>query len=192
MSAIVMTYGRFNPPTIGHQLLVDKMSRIQVPYVKTDHFIYLSPTTGKNDPLDFAYRHQLMSKAFKGNDVIVSEIQHKDVFAAVKWAYELGHAELHLVVGGDRYEELKKRIPMYNGKLYKFNFIHVYNAGTRNDSDGIEGMSASRMREAAKLGDYETFENGLPRKLRSMSRDIYERVREECRSKSSSQKVVSY
>jgi hypothetical protein len=192
MSAIVMTFGRFNPPTTGHQLLVDKMSRIMVPFTKTDHFIYLSPTTGKNNPLDFDYRRKLLSKAFMANDIIVSDIKHKDVFDAVKWAYELGYAELHLVVGGDRYEELKKRIPMYNGKLYKFTLIHVYNAGDRDDSDGIEGMSASRMREAAKLGDYETFESGLPNKLRSMSRDIYERVREACRSESSLQRVSSF
>lgn len=184
MSAIVMTYGRFNPPTIGHQMLIDKMKRIAVPYVVTDRFVYLSPTTGKDNPLDFSYRYDLMNKAF-GRDVIVSEIQHKDVFAAVKWVYELGHAELHLVVGGDRHAELAKRIPMYNGDLYKFSFVHVYNAGDRDDSDGIEGMSASKMREAAKLGDYETFESGLPLKLRSMSRDIYERVREACRLKDS-------
>lgn len=183
MSAIVMTYGRFNPPTTGHEMLVKKMAKIEVPFTKTDHFIYLSPTTGKNNPLDFAYRHMLMTKAFRNDDVIVSEIQHKDVFAAVKWAYSLGHAELHLVVGGDRYEELKKRIPMYNGELYKFSFVHVYNAGIRDDSDGVEGMSASKMRELAKLGRYEEFELGLPLKLRSMSKDIYKRVREACHSK---------
>jgi hypothetical protein len=182
MSAVVMTYGRFNPPTIGHQMLIDKMKKIRVPFVATDHFVYLSPTTGKDDPLDFGYRYDLMSKAF-GRDVIVSEIQHKDIFAAVKWVYELGHAELHLVVGGDRVDELRKRLPKYNGELYNFSFINVYNAGDRDNSDGIEGMSASKMREAAKLGDYESFERGLPLKLRSMSRDIYERVREACQSK---------
>lgn len=80
---------------------------------------------------------------------------------------------------------------MYNGELYKFNFIHVYNAGQRDDSDGLEGMSASKMREAAKLGDYESFERGLPNKLRSMSHDIYQRVSEACRSESSLQRVSS-
>lgn len=193
MSAIVMTYGRFNPPTIGHELLIAKMKRILVPYVATDHYVYLSPTTGKNNPLDFAYRYQLMNRAF-GRDAIVSEIQHKDVFAAVKWAYELGFSELYLVVGGDRHEELKKRLPKYNGSLYKFSHIEVLNAGDRNDSDGIEGMSSTRMREAAQLGDYEAFESGLPRKLRSMSRDIYDRVRA-CQSRSSPvslAKVSSY
>lgn len=179
MSAAVITFGRFNPPTIGHQLLVDKMKRIIVPFTSTDHFVYLSSTTGKNDPLDFGYKHMLMTKAF-GTDVIVSEIQHKDVFVAIKWVYDLGYNELHLVVGDDRFEELDKRIPMYNGKLYNFSFIGVYNAGVRDDSDSIEGMSASKMREAAKLGDYESFESGLPHKLRFMSRDIYKRVREKC------------
>lgn len=183
MSAIVMTYGRFNPPTTGHQMLIEKMTRISGMYMNVDHFVYLSPTTGKDNPLDFDFRYRLMTKAF-GKQVCVSEVQHKDIFAAVKWVSEIGYSELYLVVGGDRHAELAKRLPMYNnGKLYRFNEIHVLNAGIRNDSDGIEGMSASRLREAAKLGDYETFESGLPLKLRSMSRDIYERVRESCASR---------
>ena len=181
MTAMIMTYGRFNPPHKGHQLLVDRMKNFKVHY---DRFIYISPTTGKNNPLDFETRHHLVSKAFGDSDIIVSDIQHKDIFAAVKWVSELGYSELHLVLGGDRVKELKKRLPMYNGTLYKFDSIHVYSAGNRDSSNGIEGMSASKMRDAAKLGHYEYFESGLPLKLRSMSRDIYERVRAACLSES--------
>jgi hypothetical protein len=168
------------------------MKKIVVPNEKTDRFIYLSPTTGKNNPLDFGYKHKIVSKAFNDIDIIVSEIQHKDVFAAIKWVYELGYAHLHLVVGGDRFEELNRRVPKYNGELYKFFDVKVHNAGNRDDSDSVEGMSSSRMREAAKLGNYEEFESGLPKKLRSMSRDIYQRVREACRSESSLTKTSSF
>lgn len=192
MAAIVMTYGRFNPPTIGHELLIDKMKRILVPYVATDHYVYLSPTsTGRDNPLTFSYRHWLMTKAF-GTQVIVSEIEHKDIFAAIRWAYDIGYADLYLIVGGDRHEELAKRVPKYNGTEYKFRSINVLNAGDRDKySDGVDGMSSSFMRDAAELGDYEFFESGLPRKLRSMSKDICDRVREACHLNSSLQKISS-
>lgn len=175
---VIMTFGRFNPPHRGHQLILDKMMKIGA----SEKRLYLSPTVGKNNPLTFQERYDLVRK-FADPEIIVSEVQHKDVFAAIKFVYELGFSDLHLVVGGDRFKELSKRVPMYNGDLYKFNTTRVYNAGDRDDSNDLAGMSASRMREAAKLGDYETFANGLPRKLRSMSEDIYQRVREVCLEK---------
>lgn len=177
MTTLTMTFGRFNPPTTGHELLVKKMMSIRN---SAECRIYISPTVGKNNPLDFEYRYKLLNKAFAGPEVIVSEVQHKDVFAAIKFVDQLGYAGLNVVIGGDRFKELSKRIPQYNGELYKFAVLNVYNAGDRDESDTLAGMSASKMREAAKLGDYETFESGLPHKLRSMSRDIYQRVREAC------------
>lgn len=175
MADVIITFGRFNPPHLGHEVIVKKMMEVGL----SEKRIYLSPTVGKNNPLDFSIRYDLVKK-FVNPEIIVSEVQHKDVFAAIKWVYELGFSDLHLVVGGDRFEELNKRVPMYNGELYKFNSIKVHNAGDRDDSDSLAGMSASKMREAAKLGDYDTFEKGLPHKLRSMSWDIYQRVHERC------------
>lgn len=172
---IIITFGRFNPPHSGHELILQEMMKIG----EHEKRLYLSPTVGKNNPLDFPTRYDLMRKLVPP-EIIVSEVQHKDVFAAIKFVEQIGFSDLHLVIGGDRFKELNKRVPMYNGDLYKFNSVRVYNAGDRDDSDSLAGMSASRMRELAKLGDYEAFEAGLPNKLRSMSRDIYQRVREAC------------
>lgn len=185
MSIAAVTFARMNPPTIGHELLVNVLKKYQPKYEHVDRYIYLSPTQdNKNNPLNFQTRLDLARRAFQDLDVMVSEIQCKDVFDMVRWVGQLGFTDIAVFVGSDRYAELKKRLPMYNGIEYRFNNIYVINAGDRDESDTVAGMSASKMREAAKLGDYETFERGLPHKLRSMSQDIYLKVREACLTES--------
>lgn len=191
MSIIAVTFARMNPPTTGHELLVNVLKKyaprnINKKCISIERRIYLSSSHDtKNNPLDFQTKFDLVKRAFEDIDAVVSEIQCKDVFDMVRWVSQLGHPDLAVIVGGDRYDELSKRLPMYNGTEYKFRSIRVINAGDRDNSDTVAGMSASKMREAAKLGDYETFERGLPNKLRSMSQDIYQRVREACLTKES-------
>jgi len=170
-----------NPPTIGHERLVKALKKAPA----FERRIYLSSTCDhRNNPLDFESKFKLAKLAFEDIDVTVSEIQCKDVMDMMRRVADLGYSEVFVVIGGDRFPELNKRLHMYNGTEYKIRFLHVLNAGDRDDSDTVAGMSASKIREAAKLGDYETFERGLPHKLRSMSQDIYQRVREACLTKS--------
>lgn len=178
---LVVTYMRANPPTIGHEALVNRMKSIPA----HDRRIYLSPSSGtERDPLDFAYRYELTTKAFKTPDTFVSDIQCKDFFDMMRFVGEIGYSELTVVVGSDRLSEISKRVKMYNGSLYHFTDLQVVCAGKRDESsDGLEGMSASKMRDAAKLDDYAFFENGLPKKLRSMAPDIFKRVQQACLSR---------
>ena len=74
-----------------------------------------------------------------------------------------------MVVGSDRVKEFSSLLKSYNGVegkrhgFYKFNTIDVVSAGERDpDAEGVSGMSASKMRTAASLGDFESFEKGLP------------------------------
>lgn len=182
MSSIGISFMRLNPPSVGHEMLINTMKK----YTHLlERRIYLSSShdTDKN-PLDFEYRHRLAKMAFEDLDLTVSTIPCKDWFDTLKFVGQLGFAELTVFVGGDRFPELDKRIPMYNGTLYQFSKIKVVNVGNRDDSSTVSGMSATKLRAAAKLNDYDTFERGLPLKLRSMSADIYERVREACLSTS--------
>jgi hypothetical protein len=178
---LAVTFMRANPPTIGHERVVKMMQSLPA----IEQRIYLSPSHGsKSDPLDFDYKLKLMKKAFEGVTTFVSPVPQKNFFDMLKFVDQLGIHELDVVVGGDRYEDIANRFPFYNGRDYRFLRLRVHNAGDRDDSDTVSGMSASKMREAAKLNDHVTFERGLPHKLRSMSSDIMARVREGCQFKS--------
>jgi hypothetical protein len=89
------------------------------------------------------------------------------------------HNEAHLVVGSDRVDEFKTLLNKYNGKEYHFDKIHVHSAGQRDpDAEGTEGMSASKMREAASNGHIDTFKSGLPSKLSEKDKEeTYHKVR---------------
>jgi len=83
--------------------------------------------------------------------------------------YDEGYTDLVMIVGSDRVKEFSSLLTTYNGVegkrhgFYKFNSIDVVSAGERDpDAEGVSGMSASKMRTAASLGDFESFEKGLP------------------------------
>ena len=73
-----------------------------------------------------------------------------------------------MVVGSDRVREFNTVLNKYNdveGKhgYYRFDDIDVISAGERDpDSDGVSGMSASKMRAAVAGGDYDSFKMGVP------------------------------
>ena len=69
----------------------------------------------------------------------------------------------------------------YNGKDYAYEKITVVSAGERDpDSDGVSGMSASKLRLLALTGKIKEFKAGLPARLRSSKdgKEMYDKIRE--------------
>lgn len=168
MKKIVFTFGRMNPPTIGHQKLVDKVNSV-ARSEKADARVYLSHTSvqtdpkNKKDPLNYNEKIRFAKKAF-GNSVTQSNA--KTIMQIAAEIQKDGYTDVILVVGSDRVPEFKKLLTKYNGKDYTFNSIKVVSAGERDpDATGVEGMSASKLRALAKAGDFDTFKTGLPKKL---------------------------
>lgn len=178
---VAITYARMNPPTLGHERLVDVMAKTFWCHYK---FLYLSGSEGdKKNPLTFDYKLKLCKEAFNGVDVMVMEQPKKDFFDAVKSVAQHGYSCLTVVVGTDRAEELRKRLNMYNGpgKLYNFYSIEVLEV-PRGEKNIISNISATQLRDAAVKNDLELFEAFLPIKLRHRAEDIFREVRNGCLS----------
>jgi len=166
---VAFTFGRFNPPTIGHEKLLDKTRRENRNYV-----IYPSQSQdSKQNPLDFNEKVSVMktmfpihSRSISSNTAIATAID------AMTDLYRKKYTDVTMVVGSDRVGEFQKLLNTYNGKkarhgYYKFNSINVVSAGERDpDAEGVSGMSASKMRKAAQDNDYKSFEEGLPKKFK--------------------------
>ncbi len=163
MKKIVYTFGRMNPPTIGHAKLVDKVQSV-AKSEKADARVYLSHTqNAKKDPLDYSAKIRFAKKAF-GN--IVTQSNAKTVIQIMSEIQKDGYTDVVMVVGSDRVPEFKKLLNKYNGKDYQFDSISIVSAGERDpDATGVEGMSASKLRAVAKEGDFNTFKQGLPKGL---------------------------
>ena len=162
---ITVVFGRFNPPTIGHQKLLDKAKKAAG---KGALRIYPSRSQdAKKNPLDTDTKYDVMQKMFPSHaDSMVNDPNSKTIFDVLKKAYGDGYSNVNIVVGGDRVKEFDKLATEYNGKLYNFNSVNTISAGNRDaDAEGIEGMSASKMRKAAAENDFETFSKGVPKSL---------------------------
>ena len=162
---VSFTFGRFNPPTTGHEKLCDAVKKAN----PSDYKIFASQSQNpKKDPLQYAKKIAYMKKSFPKHkrNIIVSK--SRNIFEIL---VELNSYEnLIMVVGSDRVEEFKKIIDTYNGVkarhgFYEYKTVQVLSAGERDpDAEGVEGMSASKMRAAAVDSDFDSFKLGTPLK----------------------------
>lgn len=176
---VAITYARMNPPTIGHQRLIDTMEKM---FWAHDKFLFLSNSEDRiKNPLPLDYKLELIEEAFNSIDMYVMKLPKRDFFDAIKSVHDHGYSQLTVVAGSDRAEELRKRLPMYNGpgKLFNFWKIEVQEV-PRDNRDIISSMSSTTMREAARKNDLEVFEAGLPIKLRHRALEIFRKVQDGC------------
>ena len=111
---------------------------------------------------------------------IANDVSTRTIFDVLKKAHNDGYANVRIVGGADRVKEFEKLSNNYNGDLYNFDNIEVVSAGDRDpDSDGVEGLSASRMRLAASEDDFKTFRSGMPPEMKPKdARAIFDTVRQ--------------
>lgn len=175
MKKVVMTFGRMNPPTVGHQKLVDKLLATGKKE-KADVKVFLSHTqNNKKDPLNYAEKIRFARKAF---GKVIEQSNSKTIIQILQ-ELEKKYTDLIMVVGSDRVGEFGGLLDKYNGQAYNFDSISVISAGARDpDSTGVDGMSASKLRALAIEGDFEAFKTGLPKKLNEKdAQDIYDTIR---------------
>ena len=172
---VVFSFGRFNPPTVGHEKLANTV-KMAAEKLGASPRIYLSHTQDKKkNPLPYDLKLKYAQAAF-GPMVTASNAN-----TIIKVLAELNteFTDMVFIAGSDRVAEFEKLFNEYNGKGdYEFRTIRVISAGERDpDSDGVEGMSASKMRELANAGDLEGFAGGLPNKLKPAAATIMKAVR---------------
>jgi len=171
--AISITFGRFNPPTVGHEKLLAKVAR-EAKTSGGEYRIYPSRSEDpKKNPLDAGTKVKYMRLAYPDHaNAIVDNPDMRTIFDVLGALDADGYSSVNIVVGGDRVSEFNSLSQKYNGDLYTFDEIKVVSAGDRDpDAEGVEGMSASKMRKAAVEGDFDTFDEGLPESLSKKDRE---------------------
>ena len=174
--SLIFAFGRFNPPTVGHELLISKVEALSkktsIPYR-----IYTTATQDKkSNPLSQKDKIKYMEKSFRNAHIYAAK---GNIIQLLQSFEKEGIKEIHLVVGSDRTKEFESLLNKYNGREYKFSKIEIHSAGERDpDSDDADGMSASKMRDAASKGDYKSFEKGVTKKLTDVdTKKMYNDVR---------------
>ena len=165
--AISITFGRFNPPTVGHEKLLAKVAR-EAKSNGGEYRIYPSRSEDpKKNPLDAGTKIKYMRMAYPDHaNAIIDNADMRTIFDVLTALDNDGYSSVNIVVGGDRVSEFNSLAQKYNGELYTFDEIKGVSAGDRDpDADGVEGMSASKMRKAAAEGDFDSFQQGIPEGL---------------------------
>ena len=171
--AISITFGRFNPPTVGHERLIAKVAK-EAKSNGGEYRIYPSRSQDpKKNPLDPGTKIKFMRLAYPDHaNAIVDSDNMRTIFDVLSALDSDGYSSVNIVVGGDRVSEFNSLATKYNGDLYTFDEIKVVSAGGRDpDAEGVEGMSASKMRKAAVEGDFDSFDQGIPESLSKKDRD---------------------
>ena len=178
---LTVAFGRFNPPTIGHQQLMDVAAQAASGDDGGEYLIFPSRSQDKKkNPLDPDTKIQYMQKFYPAHaDRIMNDANTRTIFDVLKMAHNDGYTNVRIVGGSDRVKEFEKLSNNYNGQLYAFDNIEVLSSGERDpDAKGVEGMSASRMRLAAAEGDFKTFRSGMPPDMKPKdARAIFDMVR---------------
>ena len=177
---LTIAFGRFNPPTVGHQQLMDVAAQ-SAESDGGDYLIYPSRSQDKKkNPLDPDTKISYMRQMFPSHsERIVNDNANTTIFDVLKKAHNDGYTNVRIVGGSDRVKEFEKLSNNYNGQLYAFDAIEVVSAGDIDpDAKGIEGMSSSRMRLAAVEGDFRKFREGLPPDMkRGAAQQLFDTVR---------------
>ena len=177
---LTVAFGRFNPPHAGHLQLMDTAAAAAAEE-ESDYLIVPSRSNDpKKNPLDADTKVAFMRGMFPlHSSRIQNDVNTRTIFDVLKKAHNDGYANVRIVGGADRVKEFDKLANNYNGTLYQFDNVEVLSAGDRDpDADGVEGMSASRLRLAASENDFRTFRSAMPEGMRPKdARELFNAVR---------------
>jgi len=181
----VMTFMRANPVTSGHQLVVNKVLELAKKHNASAHVILSHSQDSKKNPLTTSQKLKHAKRAFPGVNVSASDKDAPHFLAQASKFHKQGVTHFHMVGGQDRVDEYHKLLHKYNGVKgshghFNFKHIEVHSAGDRDpDAEGVEGISASKMREHAQKGNFKEFRKGVPSKMSDAhAKEMFNHVRQ--------------
>jgi len=179
----VLAFGRMNPPTTGHEVLVNKVKEV-ARQNNASHHVVLSHSQDKaKNPLTPSQKALHARRFFPGTNITLATKEHPNFLTQAQKLHQKGVTHLHMVAGSDRVPEYDKLLKKYNGThegaLFNFKSIKVHNAGERDpDADDTSGMSASKMRGHAAASNFKEFKKGIPSHVpEHHARELYDHVR---------------
>lgn len=177
-------FGRFNPPTVGHEKLINKVKSVADEHNATPHIVASHSEGTAKDPLPVKAKvGYLKHVAPEGTKVSSSSKEAPSFLHTSSKLHSQGYKHLVMVAGSDRVDEYHKTLNKYNnvaGKHGHYNFksIKVVSAGQRDpDAEGVEGMSGTKMRAHARAGEMKQFKSGLPKALHPYAEEIANHIR---------------
>jgi hypothetical protein len=168
----VIAVGRFQPPTIGHKAMIDKVIA-RAKKEGGDAFIFTTNTHGgKRYPLNVEERLALLRDMFPDPAVKIEPIEN--AFKAAVSIQKKGYTKLIWFAGEDRvknYKELLRRFPDIRGSVVRLE-------RDPDSNDLTTAISGTKMREWAASGNVKSFSKGLNTSVRGKAGSLMTKIRE--------------
>jgi hypothetical protein len=161
----VFAFGRFNPPTIGHEKLIDTLRAVAQKNDARPYLFLSHKQNSKTDPLTYQEKVNYIKSTRKFGDIEIGDESVNTIVQALQKLMNEGRTRVIMIAGSDRVNSFKQFLNQYNKQtdkkgnlVFDFDFVDVVSSGERDpDEDGVTGASASKAREAAVDGDFDTF-----------------------------------
>jgi len=178
----VLHWGRFNPVTKGHEKMLAKGADIaRRSGAKQMTVATNNSKTDSENPLQPADKVKWLKAMFPGQEVSLAGQENSTIIAQLQQLHNKGVKHVTIVAGADRVPEYTRILAKYNGpgKMFHFHKARVVSSGERDpDSNDTDGISASKVRDAAKSNDYHSFKKGMPLGLDDdMHKELFHTVR---------------
>ena len=164
-STAVFAFGRFNPPTIGHEKLIDTLRSVAQKNDAKPYLFLSHKQNSKTDPLTFQEKENYIKGTRQFGDIEIGNSGVTTIVQALQKLMNEGRTRVIMIAGSDRVNSFKQFLNQYNKQtdkkgnlVFDFDFVDVVSSGERDpDDEGVTGASASKAREAAVNGDFNTF-----------------------------------
>jgi hypothetical protein len=161
----VFAFGRFNPPTIGHEKLIDTLRAVAQKNDARPYLFLSHKQNSKTDPLSYQEKVNYIKSTGKFEDIEIGNESVNTIVQALQKLMNEGRTRVIMIAGSDRVGSFKQFLNQYNKQtdkkgnlVFDFDYVDVVSSGERDpDEDGVTGASASKAREAAVDGDFDTF-----------------------------------
>ena len=164
-STAVFAFGRFNPPTIGHEKLINAVRSVAQKNDAKPYLFLSHKQNSKTDPLSYSEKADYIRSTGKFTDVEIGDPTVTTIVQALQKLMNEGRTRVIMIAGSDRVDSFQKFLNQYNKQtdkkgnlVFDFDSVDVVSSGERDpDEAGVAGASASKAREAVANGDFATF-----------------------------------
>lgn len=173
----MVVFGRLNPPSVGHERLINEM--VDMCDDNTIPLLFLAKSINESNPLTYAQRYMLCEKAFGDKVCVVAEETVNNYLNLFKYVAE-HFKKATFLVGSDRFADVSRMLRDYNDKEFVFESYSIRVLDRDPDSDDLlKSISASQMRDMALNESYDDFVEALPTKLREDAQIIFDTLQHE-------------
>ena len=160
---VYFTFGRFQPPTKGHQENFEAVAKVAG---NNDFYIYFSATQDKkgDNPLSVDRKVFYAKKMFPKLASRIRPAEPKGLVPIFQELQAAGYDDVYFVVGSDRVSAMQW-VKKYNGKEFVFRKMEIISSGERDADGDTFAISGTKMRRAAAVGNFKAFRQGIPNTL---------------------------